>query len=455
MPLSPRSRWILLPLVLALGAVSLYFLRLHINHEARTIPESPKEDKPQGPIYKDIHREVAPPLPEYFPLAAGANGPDDLPPVPSWNRPPVKHVPESTRLYLGFTRFWPLLQQVVVSYIAAGWPPEDIYVIENTGTFDANKRGLLTVQNPFYLDYHRLTRVFGVNVITTPSLQTFAQLQNLYLSKAIRDNLTHYFWSHMDIAVTSHEDRQDPFKSFYMRAVDVVRQTQSPDYQEKWAQHFFAYDWLTLVNVEAFAAIGGWDSMVGYYGTDCDMYSRLAMNDYKSPIADAGMIYDVTTSVSDLEIFFRRVPKNKSKAADSTKDKEQKQRRDTSISRAGSNNSSIPPLNDDYLSGTEEDELGGRGFLELKETLNQIQEDKKSDKYRNSWQLRQNGGEGEPYYVDPDGFEKALQMIIEVGTKVNEEKWGHKGCDIKKAGLKEGDQWKVEHDSTFDSKLRR
>ncbi|KAL9576739.1 MAG: hypothetical protein Q9212_006852, partial [Teloschistes hypoglaucus] len=311
MPISLRSRWAFLPLVLALGAISLYFLRLSINREAQPLPEdthhAPDHDAPKVPVYKDIHREIAPPLPEYFPLAAKAQSPADLPPVPSWNKPPDPHVPEQTRLYIGFTRFWPLLQQVVVSYITAGWPPEDIYVVENTGTMDANKRGLLTIQNPFYLDYHRLTKILGVNIISTPSLQTFAQLQNLYLSEAITNNLTYYFWSHMDVAVHSHEDRA-PFKSLYMRAVDVIRETQSPDYlreangvQQKWGIQFFAYDWLSMVNVETFASLGGWDTMVGYYGTDCDMYSRLSMNNVAQPVQDAGMIYDVTTSLDDLE----------------------------------------------------------------------------------------------------------------------------------------------------------
>lgn len=446
MAISLRSRWLFLPLVLALGAVSLYFLRLSIAHEAQSLPEHlHPPDLPKGPIYKATNHKIAPPLPEYFPLAAKANSPSDLPPVPSWNQPPEEHVPEATRLYIGFTRFWPLLQQAVVSYIAAGWPPEDIYVVENTGTMDANKRGLLTIQNPFYLDYHRLTSLLGVNIITTASLQTFAQLQNLYLSEAINNNLTYYFWSHMDVAVHSHEDKE-PFKSLYMRAVDVVRETQKPDYlvdeqghKQEWGIQFFAYDWLSLVNVKTFSDLGGWDTMVGYYGTDCDMYSRLSMNDYAQPVQDAGMVYDVTTSLDDLEILYRRRPKTTK--ADT---------RDTSDRKAGSYNSTIPTPNKAYLESTEEDERGGESFKKLAATLEQIQQDKKDDKYRNSWQLRQNGGEGEPYYYDPDGFEKALQMTIEVGTKINEEKWGHKGCDIKAAGLKEGDQWRVEHDHTFD-----
>lgn len=180
---------------------------------------------------------------------------------------------------------------------------------------DANKHGLLTIQNPFYLDYHRLTKILGVNIITTPSLQTFAQLQNFYLSEAINNNLTYYFWSHMDVAVHSYEDKE-PFKSLYMAAVDVIRETQKPDYlrdenghKQEWGIQFFAYDWLSLVNVETFAKLGGWDTMVGYYGTDCDMYSRLSMNGYAQPTQDAGMVYDVTTSLDELEVLYRRCPK--------------------------------------------------------------------------------------------------------------------------------------------------
>jgi hypothetical protein len=51
-----------------------------------------------------------------------------------------------------------------VSYIAAGWPPEDIYVVENTGVMFANKEGKLTLQNPFYLNHTQL-ELLGVNVI--------------------------------------------------------------------------------------------------------------------------------------------------------------------------------------------------------------------------------------------------------------------------------------------------
>jgi len=67
-------------------------------------------------------------------------------------------------LLIGFTRNWPQLLQCVVSYIAAGWPAEEIYVVENTGTMLSNKEGKLTLQNPFYLNHTQL-EMLGVNVI--------------------------------------------------------------------------------------------------------------------------------------------------------------------------------------------------------------------------------------------------------------------------------------------------
>ena len=404
---SLRSRYVFFPLAIALGGLTLLFLRLSFAGEP-----SPEPSLKSHPIYKEEIPEIPPPLPEYFPAAAKAKSSADLPLVPSWNRPPAEHVPEKTRLYIGFTRYWPLLQQVVVSYITGGWPPEDIYVVENTGTFDANKHGRLTSQNPFYMDYYRLTKILGVNIITMPSLQSFAQLQNFYLSEAINNNLDYYFWGHMDVVAQSYED-QEPYKSLYMRAVETVREASKPDYKDTpWAIQFFSYDWLAAVNTKAFVEVGGWDSFVSYYGTDCDMHSRISMAGFTMPVADAGKVFDVTRSLDNLEVLYRRKPK--SNATD--------------------------------IGDTEEDERGGEGWKKLQETLQQITDEKIADPYRNSWQLRQKGGKGEPFYYDPDGFEKALQMQIHVGTEINDEKWGHRGCDIQKAGLKAGDQWRVEHD---------
>ena len=487
--ISLRSRWVFLPSIAAFIVLLLLFMRISLGPFSHPAP--PPEPEVKHKVYKPEKAPPPPPIPEYFPLAASAKSPADLPPVPSWNKPPVPHVPETTRLYIGFTRYWPLLQQVVVSYIAAGWPPEDIYVVENTGTFDANRNGQLSPSNPFYLDYHRLTKIFGVNVLTTPSLQSFAQLQNLYLSEAINNNLSYYFWGHMDVVAQTRETWK-PYKSLYQIAVDTIRESLEPDFgkdpetgiKKQWAIRFFSYDWFALVNVASYVKIGGWDSMIGYYGTDCDMHSRIAMNDLTTPIADAGQIYDVGRSLDDLEILFRRKPvgsRNK-KPAEGGAGKRDSQE---SIAPAKhSSNSSLatdtdpsdhllvspysskpPPgahlttgsstsskndkpsgLNADYIEGTEEDELGGPGWQQLQDTLEAMAQEKRDDPYRNSWQLKQRGGQGEPYYYDADGWEHALQMTIDTGMKIYEEKWGHRGCGLGETELVEGDQWRVEPD---------
>lgn len=461
---SLRSRWALIPFILTIFAMTLYTVRRPLLATYTSYrPPAPKGavpvDEPPHVIHKPPKPPPPPPLPEYFPLAASAQSPADLPPVPSWNKPPSPHVPESTRLYIGFTRYWPLLQQVVVGYITAGWPPEDIYVVENTGTFDANKKGLLTSQNPFYLDYHRLTKLFGVNVITTPSLQTFAQLQNLYLSEAMNNNLTHYFWAHMDTVPQSHEDIQ-PYKSFYAIAVDVIRESFSPSYEahDRWAVRFFSYDWLALVNVKNYMKIGGWDTMIGYYGTDCDMHGRFALNGLESPIADAGQVFDVGRSLDDLQVLYRR--KEEAKVQREAED----EKTAVIVGEHGkvtiggpANSTTAPPPPDkptapeslEYLSSTEEDTIGGPGWTALQTTLESLADEKRKDPYRNSWQLKQAGGQGEPFYYDADGWEKALQLTIAAGVEIYEQKWGHKGCDIQHVGLQEGDQWLVGKDGTW------
>ncbi len=452
-------------------------LRFSLGPYSHPAPEEKPALKPH-PVYKPPPPDPPPPLDEYFPLAASAKSPADLPPIPLWNKPPEQHVPEKTRLYIGFTRYWPLLQQVVVSYITAGWPPSDIYVVENTGTFDANKNGQLSSSNPFYMDYHRLTDILGVNVMTTPALQSFAQLQNLYLSEAINNNLSYYFWAHMDTVAQTHEDAV-PYKSLYEIAVDVIRESVAPGFrvdektgkEGRWAIRFFSYDWLALVNTAAYVEVGGWDSMISYYGTDCDMHSRLAMNGLTTPIADAGQVFDVGKSLPDLEVLYRRKKKAKlmrreERVTGSTFDDEKQV---VSVGDGGKvsfgahNGTSTTPIaeavpvatspslaasgaNQKYLEETEQDTLGSQIWKDLQDTLEAMAEEKRKDPYRNSWQLKQRGGQGEPYYYDADGWEKALQMTIETGGKIMEEKWGHRGCNLRDVGLKEGDQWRVEHD---------
>lgn len=108
---------------------------------------------------------AGPPVPDPFPLLSAHPAADVLR-APAVNRGGAdeEHYPEATPLLIGFTRNWPQLLQCVVSYVAAGWPPGDIYVVENTGAMRANTEGRLTLQNPFYLNHTQLG-MLGVNVL--------------------------------------------------------------------------------------------------------------------------------------------------------------------------------------------------------------------------------------------------------------------------------------------------
>lgn len=336
--------------------------------------------------------------------------------VPPWNLPPRQHVPEATPLFIGFTRNWLLLKQAVVSYIAAGWPASDIYVVEDTGTMTSNALNQLTPENPFYLDHDYLSRTLGVNVLTTPTYLLFAQLQNFFLYTSIINHWPHYFWSHMDVVALTAE-AHEPFASLYNRAVDALRETlNDPD----WAIRFFSYDHLTLSNVAAYSAVGGFDTFIPYYMTDCDFHFRISQSGHTVKDVKAGLIFDVGDALPDLSLLFRRDTEDVRatckpgdiKAAESTIDTTQ------------DNPTDPKPY--------------GRGdcrYHALKRMLNDLAQEKTKHKGgRNYWQVANNGGLGEPFWQVPEGFEKAVEMTIEHGRKVFTKKWGNEGCGLKKAG---------------------
>ena len=383
-------------------------------------PEISPSPKPT-PLYKP-RPDPPPDIEDNFPLAATAKSPSDLPDIPSWNKPPETHVDEHTALFIGFTRNWRLLQQVVVSYITAGWPPGDIYVVDNSGVMHSNRDGLLGLQNPFYIDYTRLTAVFGINVLTTPTLLTFAQLQNFFTYTALEKDWDTYYWAHMDSPAISDEEFEEegqPYQSIYMRAVAVMRESMKTD-SPALAMRWFSYDRLELVRTKAFVDVGGWDTLIPYYMTDCDMHERLWMKNFSIETAKAGLIYDVAESVDNLEMFYRRKPKIAKREEESQPPPE-------------------PPT-----PVTKSDGRNSPEYHELLKKLDELQRAKSEDKGgRNTWQARQHGGQGEPFYRDGDGFELGIQMTMTFGRDVFEAKWGRGPCDIRDAGLKEDDAWRV------------
>ena len=166
-----------------------------------------------------------------------------------------------------------------MSYIVAGWPPEDIYVVDNSGTMFSNNENRLSLQNPSYLNYGRLREILKINVITTPTLLTFAQLQNFYIFTALEKSWSHFWWSHQDVvAVAVEDDEKQPYKSLYLKAVDILRKIKDDN---KVAMRWFSYDRLELVRTQSLVDVGGWDTFIPFYMVDCDMHER---SDICSPL---------------------------------------------------------------------------------------------------------------------------------------------------------------------------
>jgi hypothetical protein len=255
---------------------------------------------PKAPDHQVVNTPILGPDP--WPLYLPAIPKFHLPEVARYNTPALDR--PRTPLFIGFTRNRFMLQQTVLSYIAAGWPRTDIIVVDNSGTLDANERSLLSDDNPFQLDYHLLRSRYGVSILQVPTLLNFAQLQNFFLRTALSEGWDYYFWSHMDIAVLSYEDRI-PYRSFYDLTLGFLRDTNITNGDEgNWAIKFFDYDHLTLINVHAWRKIGQWDTFIPYYATDCDAYSRVRLHGYVIEEVRAGHIFDIAATVSDLESKF-------------------------------------------------------------------------------------------------------------------------------------------------------
>ncbi|KAL8667102.1 MAG: hypothetical protein Q9202_001024 [Teloschistes flavicans] len=422
-----RQSLFLLLLVLILASVVFLFetgLWEKLPVPKQILAEKPPPPKPT-PLYKpkpEPHEDTT----DNFPRAATAASPSDLPAIPPWNKPPEPHVEENTPLFIGFTRNWRLLQQVVISYITAGWPSEDIYVVDNSGVMHSNQHGLLGIQNPFYLNYPRLNALFGIKVITTPTLLTFAQLQNFFTYTSLEKGWDHYFWAHMDSPAVSDEEYEEEgqdYKSLYMRAVTVLRETMRPEYGPL-AARWFDYDRLSLVRTKAFVDVGGWDTLIPFYMTDCDMHERLWMKKFIIEDAKAGLIYDVASGIDDLEMFYVRG--------------QLKGKRDED----GQNSPPEPPAPPPPV--MKPDGRNSPAYHDLLKKLDEMQRSKNDAiAGRNTWQSAQQGGQGEPFYRDGDGFEQGISMTMNFGRDVFEAKWGRGPCNLREVGLTEDDAWRV------------
>lgn len=303
-----------------------------------------------------------------------------------------------------------MLQQTVLSYIAAGWPREDIIVVDNSGTMDANSLGLLTSKNPFFLDYELFRLRYGVSILQTPTLLSFAQLMNFYLRVSMAHGWRYFFWSHMDVAILSDEDAK-PYKSFYTRVLEILTDLRISALNvdipngDKWAIKYFTYDWLTLVNVPAWRKIGIWDPFIPYYATDCDAYSRIVLNGLTKDDVRAGRIFDLPDAIKDLE------------------------------------HKLFPPSSSDVDSAEDHTQPGSQRYRALDAELETL-EQRKPEYHRNSWQGTTDGGKDEPWTYDPRGFQKMWWAMAEKGRDMYRLKWGTQECRLDEHGVRLGDAWK-------------
>ncbi|KAI0905610.1 hypothetical protein F4824DRAFT_473681 [Ustulina deusta] len=485
------------------------------SQDVEEVPPRPTNTHPP-PKYKPTPTLAVPTITDPFPLLASSTAAP--PPIPAYNVPkPGLHrdygLSYMPPLFIGFTRQWPMLLQCVVGYLTAGWPPESIYIVENTGVQNSNAEGKLTLQNPFYLNHTTLTRL-GVNVLQTPVLLTFSQLQNFFVSTATSRQWPYYFYSHQDVLVMSFEDGADTIKRpgdrdwfFYGEdeKADILRPAAAGqkgyrtiyenclrelnhtlENEKRWAFRWFQYDHLTLVNRAALDAVGGWDSLMPYYGSDCDMNARLEMDGWTMRHRRVGIINDVSTVMEDLAALYRDpavvprfadpnpIPEDKLEKVDQP-DEEEKTDKDESKGTSGeeakpveqpSEESTEKPTSKSTKRSTEEraerreaessDGAGGSGTAKAMDyfrALLRVADDMGAYKYRsdnlarNSWQASQHGGVGEPYYYNADGFATSFWILTEAGREVFRQKWGHRDCDlVEGTALKLDDQWRVEKD---------
>ena len=145
-----------------------------------------------------------------------------------------------------------------------------------------------------------------------------------------------------------------------------------------------------------------------YYDSDCDMYSRIAMNGFTKDDVRAGRIFDLPSAIADPETKFFPQPK-------------------------------------ELISGAQ---LNSPRYRQLVAELEDL-ESRKKEGHRNEWQGKAGGGRGEPWTYDPSRFQKMWWETAARGRALYELKWGSKECRLDEQGMTLADEWKDIDKPTF------
>jgi hypothetical protein len=126
----------------------------------------------------------------------------------------------------------------------------------------------------------------SASVVDTPPVPlTFSQTQNYMLKRAIGEtNARTSVWIANPFYLFMHADAEaegDTVQRLVAMANAYTIQ------KRKWGVIFTNYDALAAFNTEAFRAVGGWDTMLSWYLSDCDMYRRLRLAGYE--LIDSGL----------------------------------------------------------------------------------------------------------------------------------------------------------------------
>ncbi|KAJ2901719.1 hypothetical protein MKZ38_001529 [Zalerion maritima] len=414
--------------------------------------ESKKDGPPKTPKFKSEPKWTPPPVSDPFSYLEHHYPPE----IPSWNVPdPNLHEKHglsiAPTMFVGFGRTWPVLLQCVVSYLVAGWPPSQLVVVENTGVQLANKRGDLSLQNPFYLNYTILQDILGVRVVRTPAILNFAQMQNFFLNQALENEWEYYLFSHSDQLVFSFEEGlegvtppagEEGYKPMYQLVVESIADARKN--KPRWGKILYAFnDYLTTFNTAVMDTLGGWDSMIPFYTTDCDMYSRMRMGNWTDIQTKAGHFNDVGSVLNDLRVLYRDPAVIPQIVDLNPLPPEKQKKQDEEILAKAKEKGEEPIVKETPKDVNWKDPKEYYNALKnVGDTMRRIKLSN-NGRGRNTWQLAQRGGRGEPYYYDPEGIDWAINSLTDAGRRTYKEKWAAEKCNAEYTGLGLDDAWRV------------
>ena len=136
-----------------------------------------------------------------------------------------------------------------------------------------------------------LINKYGVSrVLALPFQMTFSQIQNTMAFIAKSEGYDIYFGGHQDTIILPLSDR--PVDNFYNLTQQCLRNISARE--PRWGVIYFHYDWLAAVRLQAFKDVGGFDTYIPHYWSDCDYYGRIKEAGYRSVDCIAGHVFDAT-----------------------------------------------------------------------------------------------------------------------------------------------------------------